>query len=161
MAIRSTIPRRRRGERPEPISALNLVLGYGPVGVLPLIAIVAAALPPKPAYGTLLIGQFWGAAILIFIAGVRRGLSFARAGESLREQVGAALGLFAFGFGALIAPIGPAFLLLILGYALAGILDRRAARVGTAPVFFARLRPIQAVVAVAGLGAMLGRLLIF
>lgn len=159
MAIRPTTPRRRRGERPEKIPPLSLVLGYGPMAVLPLAAMLAAALPPELAMSVLRAAQLWAGGILMFVGGVRRGLSFDRP-ERRRGQVALALAYFGIG---LIAPIlwfGPSFVLLAIGYALMGIFDRRAALRGDAPAHFARLRPTQAILAIAGLAALTVRFLL-
>ena len=157
MTNRSSLPQRRRGDR---IPPLSILLGYGPVAVLPVLAMVSAALPPQPGFNLLLGGQLWAAGVLIFMGGVRRGLSFDRNPEhTLRQLIGSFLYFF-FGLGAMIVPIGYAFLLLIIGYAIGGVLDRKAARAGEAPRHFAQLRPIQAAIAIIGLGALLGRLLL-
>ena len=52
------------------IPLLSLVFGYGPVLVLPLTALAAWAGTPL----ALLIGQIWGAAILIFV-GIKMSIS--------------------------------------------------------------------------------------
>ena len=49
---------------------------------------------------------------------------------------------------------------LMIGYALAGLLDRRAARAGETPPYFATLRPAQAAVAVLGLAGLLAEFLL-
>lgn len=159
MASHSETRRRRRSDQPAKVPTLSIVLGYGPVALLPLAAIISAALPPQPGFNLLLGGQLWAAGVLIFMGGVRRGLSFDRAAAQLPRQLSAAIVYFLIGVIAMIVPIGPAFLLLMLGYALAGWSDRRAARAGDVPLHFAKLRPIQAAIAVVGLAALLGRLL--
>jgi hypothetical protein len=156
MASRPRIPRRRRSDVAK-VPPLSLVLGYGPMALLPILAVASAALPPQPGYDCLLAGQLWAAGVLIFMGGVRRGLSFGAPDAHLRRQVATALCYFGIGLVAMILPIGPAFVLLIVGYALAGLLDHRAAKAGEAPPYFAQLRPLQAAVAILGLAGLLIR----
>lgn len=133
------------------IPALSIVFGYGPVLVLPLAALAAWA----GASLAVLIGQIWGAAILIFLAGVARGLSFFTPGGPHRSQM-LVMGLrFTLGLLALIAGPLTAFVLLILGYASIAVTDPWTARWGGAPEHFARLRPPQMAVALVGLIALL------
>ncbi|MBV9841600.1 MAG: DUF3429 domain-containing protein [Sphingomonadaceae bacterium] len=159
MSSRPRLPRRRRSDAAT-IPPLSLILGYGPTALLPVLAVASATLPQKPGFGCLLVGQLSAASVLIFIGGVRRGLSFGAPDERLNRQVATALGYFFIGLAAMLVPIGPALVLLILGYALAGLLDRRAARAGEAPPYFATLRPAQAAVAVLGLAGLLARFLL-
>lgn len=154
---RYPIARNAAGDARTPV--LAAVLGYGPVALLPLLAIASTALPPLWAFWALLAGQLWAAAVLIFMGGVRRGLSFHTADGPRTGQIVTALVYFGFGLAALVVPIGPALIVLMVGYALAGLLDRRAARVGDTPRFFAHLRLAQAAIAIAGLGGLLARLL--
>lgn len=142
---------------------VSLVLGYAPMAALPLLAVASTAVPPLWAYNVILAGHVWAAAILIFISGVRRGLSFGeeQRGETgpLAAEIAAALGYFAIGLVAILLRVQFALLILMLGYALVGVLDRRAARARRAPRYFARLRPLQALIAIAGLAGLLARLL--
>lgn len=138
-------------ERASPrIPALSLIFGYGPVLVLPLAALGAWAGAPL----ALLIGQLWGAAILIFLAGVARGLSFFTPGGTHISQMLTMMLRFALGFLALIATPSTGFALLVLGYASIALTDPWLARWGGAPQHFARLRPPQMVVAIIGLIAL-------
>lgn len=69
------------------------------------------------------------------------------------------LGLFGLGFLALLAvALGqtvPALVLLILGFTGIALLDPIAARRGEAPLFFARLRPLQMPLAILSLAGLL------
>ncbi|MGN6062211.1 hypothetical protein ACP6NA_13860, partial [Corynebacterium striatum] len=58
------------------IPALSILLGFGPAALLPLLAIVSFTVPLRDAWVPVTAGQLWGAAILLFLAGVQRGLSF-------------------------------------------------------------------------------------
>ena len=61
--------------------------------------------------------------------------------------------------GAFAVALRFAFALLISGYATVALFDRAAARSGMAPAHFARLRPPQMLVAIAGLALLLARVL--
>lgn len=143
---------------------LSVVFGYGPM--LPLLAGGALVwlLPGRTAEAVFTLTLLWGCAILLFLSGVRRGLSFRTEGGARPSQIATMLGLFLLGFGALVAVTqGAAALalgLLILGYAAIGLLDPIAARRGEAPLFFARLRPYQMPLAVLGLAALLAHRLL-
>jgi len=132
------------------IPLLSRVFGYGPVLVLPLAALAAWAGAPL----ALLVGQIWGAAILVFLAGVARGLSFFTPGGTHISQMLTMALRFTLGFLALIAGPPTGFGLLILGYASIALTDPWLARWGGAPQHFARLRPPQMLVAIAGLIAL-------
>jgi hypothetical protein len=141
------------------VPALSLVLGYG--AMAPFVAGAAVAwLLGRGGPATLAtdLTVLWGGAILVFLAGVRRGLSFRTEGGPTLAQLAASLGLFALGLTALAAPrAGPALALLLVGYATLAVLDPWAARRGEAPPFFARLRPLQMLVPIVGLAALLAR----
>lgn len=130
----------------------SIVFGFGPM--LPLItaAIGAWALPaPWPGIATRL-AIVWGAMILIFVAGVRRGFGFGRPSASTTVEIVTMLAYFIPAGLALVAPEPRWSLgLLILGYALVILLDPIAARRGDAPAHFARLRSPQMGLALASL----------
>ncbi len=157
-----SFPRRPLAVRAASTPLPSLVLGYAPMALLPILAVASTAVPPLWAYNIILAGHVWAAALLIFIAGVRRGLSFADeakgAAGPLTGEIAAALGYFAIGFGTILVRVQFALLILMIGYALVGVLDRRAAKARRAPRHFARLRPLQALIAVAGLAGLLARL---
>ena len=140
-------------EEPSPrIPASSLILGYGPVLPLPVAAVMAWTLAaPVPTVVTWL-AIWWGAAILIFLAGVRRGLSFRGDAEVTAAPLVAMIWLFLLGAGALVAatPL-VSLVLLAIGYASVAILDPMAASRGEAPPHFARLRPPQMGIALLGL----------
>ncbi len=147
--------------RPPPrIPLLSLLLGFGPVSLLPVLALAAFALPPARAWIAIVVGQMWGAAILLFLAGVTRGLSFFTAGGPRPIQLAAMGWLFLLGLAGLAAPPLYALAALILGYGSVALLDPPAARRGEAPAHFARLRPPQMLVAIAGLAALALRLIL-
>ena len=95
--------------------------------------------------------------MLLFLAGVRRGLGLAAA-DARPHQLAIMLALFALGLAGLAAPWAYAFCALGLGFAAIAWLDPRAARSGEAPRHFARLRPPQMAIAILGLAALFGAL---
>ncbi|MGE7207059.1 DUF3429 domain-containing protein [Sphingomonas sp. NPDC019816] len=129
---------------------LSLIFGYGPVLVLPLTALGAWAGFPL----ALPIGKLWGAAILVFLAGVARGLSFFSPGGPHVSQMLTMMLRFSLGLLALIASPPVGLVLLLIGYASIALTDPWLARWGGAPRHFARLRPPQMAVALAGLLAL-------
>jgi hypothetical protein len=152
-------PSDRRLEIVEPgrIPPLSLIFGFGPM--LPLVAGLAAALlgVDPPGFTATQATVLWGAAILLFLSGVRRGLSFRTPGGPTLAQLLTSFGLFWLGLGALVAlPASPrlALALLALGYLAVLILDPIAASRAEVPPNFARLRPPQMAIAVASLVAL-------
>lgn len=134
------------------------ILAMGPVLLLPLLGLVALFLPTRTAGIPIMMGQIWGAALLIFLAGVRRGLSFFTEGGPRPRQIATAIGLFVLGLAGLLLPLQAALVVLIVGFAAIGVLDPRAAPRGEVPAWFARLRPPQMAVALAGLLLFLVRI---
>lgn len=119
------------------------VFGWGPI--LPfLVALLGIWLgAPWLDELALRLSVLWGACIVIFAAGVRRGFSFAQP-EGPRPHVLAEMtGLFAAAFLGLVLvpPLGA--LVLAGAFAALAVLDPLAARRGDAPRWFARLRPVQ------------------
>ncbi|WP_370692792.1 DUF3429 domain-containing protein [Methylobacterium sp.] len=160
---------------PGAVPWLSVVFGYGPM--LPFAAGAAAAWwlggtrggawdgtwggTRGETWGGVMLSltTLWGCAILLFLSGVRRGLSFRTEGGPTWVQIATMLGLFLLGFSALVltaggAP-GPALVLLIVGFTGIAVLDPIAARRGEAPLFFARLRPLQIPIAIVSLCALL------
>ena len=133
----------------------GLLLGYGPM--LPFPAAVAAALlaPADLAATAVSLAILWGAAILMFLGGVRRGLSFRTPGGPRASQLAMMLWLFLAGLGAMVVPPATALGLLTAGYASLMALDPVAARREEVPLYFARLRPPQMAIATASLAALL------
>ena len=145
---------------PRRVPWLSIVFGYGPM--LPFLAGAAAAWGWRgEAWGdaALTLTLLWGCAILLFLSGVRRGLSFRTEGGARLTQVATMIGLFSLGFAALVLAVTDwtvaALSLLLLGFAAIAILDPIAARRGEAPLYFARLRPVQIPLALLGLAALL------
>lgn len=132
----------------------SIIFGYGPM--LPLLAAGIGAWILTPVWAALAIrlAIIWGALILSFIGGVRRGFGFATPRASTVIEIVAAVGYFTIAGLALVVPyVATALALLAAGYALAALLDRRAALAGNAPAHFARLRPPQLLLGCAGLMA--------
>lgn len=168
-----------RVEEPLEVPALSLLLGYGamlPFAAGVLAAWLAPSLAPRlPGWLTavLTLGSapvdlrpwfaelttLWGCAILCFLSGVRRGLSFRTPGGPQAAQLVTMLGLFGLGLAALLlhetGRPRPALALLVLGYASLGVLDPLAARTRETPPSFARLRPVQMAIPVLCLLALL------
>jgi hypothetical protein len=134
----------------------GLVFGYGPMLPLAAAALGAWLLPtPWPAIATHL-AIVWGALILVFVAGVRRGYGFGNPAASTAVEIATMLVYFTLGGLALMVPgVTPPLVLLLVGFALVPLLDRRAARHGDAPAYFARLRPPQMGIAVVSLAVLL------
>ncbi|GJD49931.1 hypothetical protein OPKNFCMD_2667 [Methylobacterium crusticola] len=154
---------RRPADVPEDASPqvpwLSVVFGFGPM--LPLLAGAAAAwaLPGEPRGLVLTLTLLWACGILMFLAGVRRGLSFRTRGGPTLVQMATMLGLYGTGFCALVAveagrPLAGTVLLLV-GYGALVCLDPLAAESGEAPRHFARLRPAQIPLALLSLAALL------
>lgn len=143
---------------------LGLFFGYG--AMLPFVAGVAVFwLAPEPWRGAALaITLFWGCAILTFLSGVRRGVSFRTPGGVTAGQIVTMLWLFCLGFAAIVLtavalPMSAAVLLLV-GYLSLEVFDPIAARKLEAPLYFARLRPAQMAIPVLCLGATIVLLIV-
>jgi hypothetical protein len=129
---------------------LSLLLGWAAMAPFPLLAAAAALAPPSAQLAAASAG-LWGGAILAFLAGVRRGVSFRQPGGPVARQIvimGAhfTLALLALALVTAGRP-GPAAGLLALSYASLAVTDRAGAKAGTMPLHFIRLRPAQAAVA--------------
>lgn len=132
----------------------SFILGFGPM--LPLVAagVGAWVLPGLWPLLAIQLAIFWAALILAFIGGVRRGFGFADTRASTRgEVVASTLYVTLAGLGLIMPRPSVGLSFLIVGYALAALLDRRAALAGDAPLHFARLRPPQLLLGAAGLAA--------
>lgn len=143
-----------------PIPPSSLILGFGPMLPLPLLGIAAWSTNGWLAALLVSVGQLWAGALLVFIAGVRRGLGLA-ADDARPHQLATMLGLFVLGLAGLAAPWVYGFGALLIGYAAVAILDPRAAKRGEAPRHFARLRPAQMAIALVGLATLMARSLSF
>jgi hypothetical protein len=136
------------------------LLGYGPM--LPLLAagIGAWVLPFPYSLVAVDVAIKWGALILAFIAGVRRGFGFGYPGASKPAEIAVCLGYFTLALLAIALPPMPIRLAaLLVGYGTAAVLERQAAIAGNAPAHFARLRPGQMTVGAIGLALALVRTL--
>jgi hypothetical protein len=89
----------------------------------------------------------WGTAILLFLSGVRRGLSFRTEGGPTWRQMATMLALFGLGLCSLAAiwlnAVMWALVLLLVGYFAVFVLDPIAATLGEAPLYFRTLRRLQ------------------
>ena len=131
------------------------VFGFGPM--LPLVAAALGAWTMSERWGQLAVhlSIIWAALILSFIGGVRRGFGFGQDRASTPVEVLTAAAYLILAGLALVVPYWITSLsLLIVGYALAALLDWRGARRGDAPAHFARLRPPQLLLGVAALVAL-------
>lgn len=122
--------------------------------MLPLVAagIGAWVLPGAWPVLAIQLAVIWGALILSFIGGVRRGFGFATPAASTAIELAAAVAYVTIaGLALVMSRAAISVALLAAGYALAALLDRRAALAGNAPRHFARLRPPQLLLGCAGL----------
>jgi hypothetical protein len=136
-----------RTDTPERTPPLSLLLGYGPA----LVILAAGALALAGVPWALTLGCLWSAAILIFLAGVVRGLSFFTEGGPRIMQVAVMMVRFTCGVAALLLPPVLAAPVLAIGYLSSLLYDPVAARDGAAPRYFAKLRPGQMIIALLGL----------
>jgi hypothetical protein len=136
-----------RIDTPERTPLLSQILGYGPAALI--LAAGALALAQIP--WTLAFGHAWAAVILIFLAGVVRGLSFFTEGGPRVSQIAVTMVRFGCGVIALLLPPVLGLPILAVGYLSSLVYDPIAARTGAAPRYFARLRPPQMIVALTGL----------
>ena len=147
---------RRRGE-PAGSPRIDRLFAYG--AMLPLIAGTLALwfAPEAQSFLALNLTLFWGASVLLFIAGVRRGASLSQPGGAAIAEIVAMLGLFLAGVASLVATIWAfplvAALLQIAGFAGLAILDLVAAP-NDGPLPVERLRSAQICVLVAVLAAV-------
>ena len=133
----------------EPAETPWLGVFFGYIAMVPFVAgALAFWLAGEPWRGAALaITLFWGCAILTFLAGVRRGVSFRTPGGVTAAQIVTMLWLFCLGFAAIVLtavalPVWAA-VLLVAGYLSLKVFDPIAARKLEAPLYFARLRPAQ------------------
>ena len=139
----------------------SIVLGYGPM--LPVIATALGAwvLPIEWAALATRLAIIWGALILAFLAGVRRGFGFGDPRASTGVEIATMMVYFILAGLALVVPTASMALpLLMIGFALVALLDRRAALTGNAPAHFVRLRVPQMLLGAVGLALIWARLLL-
>ena len=138
----------------------SLLLAYA--AMVPLAAGAIAVLTLRGSAAALVLHATvtWAGALLCFFSGVHRGLSFRQPGGPRLSQLGSMLWLFVVGVVSLLSPWpGPALVLQLAGFASLAVLDPVAARHGEAPRYFARLRPVQLLIPVASLAALLWQVL--
>lgn len=138
---------------------LGVIFGWAPMLPFAFGALAVWLLPGATEAVRLTI--VWGGAILAFLAGVRRGLSFRTPGGADWRQIATMLWLYLLSLTALVlpSPIASAVVLAV-GFASVAVLDPRAAARADVPLFFARLRPVQMLVPVVSLGLIALRLLV-
>ena len=125
----------------------GLLLGWAAMMPFPLLAFAAWRDNGAWAEPAAQAVQIWGAALLLFFSGVRRGLSFRTGGGPQFSQLAGFVALFVSGLAVLLAPATLAPWIVGGWFAVLAIADVRAARRGEAPLYFARLRPAQMSVA--------------
>ncbi|WP_116683909.1 DUF3429 domain-containing protein [Fulvimarina endophytica] len=147
MSERAANGRTIKAREPADIPADGLFFAY--LAMLPLVAGALALflLPDNWAFLTLNFTLLWGASILTFLSGVRRGVSFRQPGGPKVTQLAIMLFLFVTGFAAVLCVVWAyplySVALQLLGFLALAVLDPISARRGTAPLYFARLRPVQ------------------
>ena len=141
-----------REDRAIPVD--GLVLGYGAMLPFPVAAVAVWVGGGEVAAAAATLAILLGAALALFLSGVRRGLSFRTEGGPRPGQIAMMLWLFAVGLAALLIPERPAIALLAAVFLSLLILDPIAARRGEVPLYFARLRPPQMAIPVLSLLAI-------
>lgn len=138
------------------VPAASLIFGYGAMVPLVLAAVGAWGLPRAWPVTAVRLAVIWGALVLAFVGGVRRGGGFMAPGTPPNAGLGAAVAYFALAGLALVATPYDWIALppLVAGFALCALLDRAAARRGAVPPHFAALRPPQMLLGAAALLAM-------
>lgn len=100
----------------------------------------------------------WSGALLAFLAGVRRGLTFSEAAGARNDEILSMLWVFLCGIAALLLSHQiPSLLIAIIGFLSVGVLDYRAAHRQEAPRYFSIFRPLQMFVAVSALAVIVVR----
>jgi hypothetical protein len=140
--------------------ALDHVLGWG--AMLPLVACALAAWLTTGSFQAVAMSLaiIWGGAVLAFLAGIRRGLSFRTPGGARWTQIAFMLWTFVLAFGSMVAlrPL-TSLGLLILGYASLALAARAADLNAEVPVVSATRRPAQMSIAALSLCAVAVRLM--
>ena len=140
-------------ERPD-VPVLGLLMGGA--AMVPFVLLVGALWASPAAWSAAWLGWLvdWGGPILAFLAGVRRGLSFRTPGGERAAQIVTTVWLYVLAALALMWPVAAWRVgFLLAGYASLAVMDPLAARRQEAPLFFARLRPLQMLVPLICLGA--------
>jgi Protein of unknown function (DUF3429) len=144
-------------EHPE-TPPLSVLFAWGPMIPFVVGALATWVMPPAAIPAQLTV--VWGGAIMAFLSGVRRGLSFRTPGGPRWQQIATMIWLFLLAIGALVTSSKPALAIpfLIAGFTSIAVLDPIAARRSEAPLFFARLRPVQMLVPVVCLCAIAAKM---
>ena len=145
---------------PRQIPWLDFVFGFGPMLPIAVGTAVAWWLNGRALdYLVALFTLLYAASILLFLAGVRRGVSFRTEKGPQLSQLVTMLILYGLGLGSLLtAVVGkaiPSLAMLIVGFGAVMVLDPIAARAGEVPLAHARLRPLQMPVAIVSLAVLL------
>ncbi len=144
--------------------AEDVLLAYA--AIVPITAgALALFVWPGGADAVLPLVLVWAGAVVTFLSGVRRGVSFRMPDGATLAQLAMMLWLFLAGLGSILLTgaqwFAAAVLLLLLAYVSLGLLDPIAARRGEVPNYFAGLRPAQmglAVLSLALIGLRVGGL---
>jgi hypothetical protein len=139
----------------------SVIFGYGPM--LPFAAGAIGSWATPALQGTAIgLTIIWGALILSFVGGVRRGFGFGEPSAATRVEIATmAIYVSIAGLALIFGWQGsPAWAtgLLAAGFAVVVVLDSMAARAGNAPAHFTRLRGPQMGVAVVSLLILLARI---
>ena len=130
----------------------SLVLAYAAMVPIAFGAVACLVLNGWGAVLAVHLTATWSGAVLCFLSGVRRGLSFRQEGGPLVSQLGTMLWLFVLGAASLLSPWPAVSLgLQTTGYATMAFYDPLAARRGEAPRYFQTLRPAQMLIPVISL----------
>jgi 4-amino-4-deoxy-L-arabinose transferase-like glycosyltransferase len=139
-------------DKPRDIPLPGLILGS--LAVVPPLAGAVAAWA-FDANWIVHVTIMWGAALLAFFGGVRRGLSFQLPDRAKLTDLSVMLWLFFLALAALISPWSLlSSIALIVGFISVGVVDPKAAERGRAPPFFSRFRPAQMVFPILGYAAI-------
>jgi Protein of unknown function (DUF3429) len=129
------------------IPRLDILFGFGPTVPFIFGVVVAWWFPEPWRLIALQLTALWGSAIMLFLSGVRRGLSFRTKDGPTLSQMATMLMLFGLGLSSLgalwLGQVIWALVLLLAGYSSIFLLDPIAARRGEAPLHFERLRRLQ------------------
>lgn len=140
---------------------LDRVLGWGTMAPLVGCALVAWLTYGSVRAVAMSLAIIWAGAVLVFLAGVRRGLSSRTPGSAGSSQIIFVLWTFALAFGSMIAlrPL-TSLGLLILGYAGMAVTARAAALREDVPIFIGGFRTAQMTVGAFSLCAVAARLVL-
>ncbi|WP_062114178.1 DUF3429 domain-containing protein [Aureimonas sp. AU40] len=125
---------------------IDILFAYA--AIVPIAAgAVSLYVWPARSDAVLPLTLIWAGAIVTFLSGVRRGVSFRIPDGATISQLAMMLWLFLAGFGSILLTgaqwFGAATVVLILAYLSLAVLDPLAARSGEVPSSFAGLRPYQ------------------